>query len=124
MHVLISADMEGATGVTWPKDAVAFIGYHRFTARCRPPTRTAALIHDAAARSLTGLHKPPPPVGPFTYEVEFDVTSPVTAVTSVPGVCQTAERRIAFTVPTMAEAIRCFRVVSVLASASTESRYG
>ncbi len=96
----------------------------RYTARCLPPARTAMLIHDAAARSLTGLHKPPPPTGPFTYEVEFDAANPVTAVTNIPGVRQTAERQVAFTLPTMAEAIRCFRAVSVLASASTEAGYG
>ena len=96
----------------------------RYTARCLPPARTAALIRDAAARSLAGLHKPQRPEGPFTYEVEFDATNPVTAVTGVPGVRQTAERQIAFSLPTMAEAIRCFRAVTVLAAASTEAHYG
>lgn len=96
----------------------------RYTARCLPPARTATLIHDAAVRSLAGLHNPPQPTGPFTYEVEFDAANPVTAVTGIPGVRQTAERQVSFTLPTMAEAIRCFRAVSVLASASTEAGYG
>lgn len=126
--VLVTGDDKAcADAAGWAADAervpVKFC-VDRFTARCLPPARTAALIHDAASRSLTGLDKPPRPEGPFTYEVEFDATNPVTAVTGVPGVSQTAERRVAFTLPTMAEAIRCFRAVSVLASASIEVGYG
>jgi D-amino peptidase len=33
-------------------------------------------------------------------------------------------RTVAFTLPTMAEAIRCFRAVTVLAAASVEPTYG
>jgi D-amino peptidase len=96
----------------------------RYTARCLPPTRTAALIREAARRTLAGLSRPEPPLGPFTYEVEFDATNPVTAVTGIPGVEQTGERKVAFTLPTMAAAIRCFRALSGLAAYSTEAGYG
>lgn len=71
VRVLISADMEGVTGVTCP-----------------------------------------------------DATQAVGACTGVPGVEQTGPRTVAFTLPTMARAIRCFRVVTVLAAASIEPRYG
>jgi D-amino peptidase len=96
----------------------------RYSARCLPPARTAALIRDAAARGLARRSRPDPPSGPFTYEVEFDATNPVTAVTGIPGVEQAGERSVAFTLPTMAQAVRCFRAVAALAAASTEAGYG
>jgi len=96
----------------------------RYTARCLPPARTAALIKAAAERSLGSPARPEPPAGPFRYEVEFYATHPVNATTGIPGVEQTGPRHVAFTLPTMAEAIRCFRAVTVLASNSAEPRYG
>jgi D-amino peptidase len=96
----------------------------RYSARCLPPARTAALIREAAARGLARRSRPDPPSGPFTYEVEFDATNPVTAVTGIPGVEQAGERSVAFTLPTMAQAVRCFRAVAALAAASTEAGYG
>jgi hypothetical protein len=35
-----------------------------------------------------------------------------------------SETSVTFTLPTMREAIRCFKVVSVMASSSTEPGYG
>jgi D-amino peptidase len=96
----------------------------RYSARCLPPARTAALIREAAARGLASRSRPDPPSGPFTYEVEFGATNPVTAVTGIPGVEQAGERSVAFTLPTMAQAVRCFRAVAALAAASTEAGYG
>jgi D-amino peptidase len=96
----------------------------RFTARCLPPAKTATLIQSAAERSLRALAPPEPPAGPFRYEIDFQVTNPVNATTAIPGVEQTGERQVAFTLPTMAEAIRCFKAVTVLATSSTEPRYG
>jgi D-amino peptidase len=96
----------------------------RFTARCLPPAKTANLIQSAAERSLRALAPPKPPAGPFRYEIDFQVTNPVNAATAIPGVEQTGERQVAFTLPTMAQAIRCFKAVTVLATSSTEPRYG
>jgi D-amino peptidase len=98
----------------------------RFTARCLPPARTAAMIQTAAERSVTGTipASAEPPVGPFRYEVEFDAVQQAGAVTAIPGVEQTGERRVAFTLPTMATAIRCFKAVTVLATNATDPRYG
>lgn len=96
----------------------------RFTARCLPPAKTADLIRSAAERSLRALAPPEPPAAPFRYEIDFQVTNPVNAATAIPYVEQTGERQVAFTLPTMAEAIRCFKAVTVLATSSTEPRYG
>ncbi|HUC58080.1 MAG TPA: M55 family metallopeptidase [Streptosporangiaceae bacterium] len=97
----------------------------RYTAACLPPARTAGLIQQAAAAGLRSLAAPDDwPGGPFTYEVVFDAEQAVAACTAIPGVERTAPRSVGFTLPTMAQAIRCFRAVTVLASASVEQGYG
>jgi D-amino peptidase len=96
----------------------------RYTAICLPPARTQALIRAAAATSLVPLPEAPATEGPYRYVVEFDATNPVQAVTGIPGVEATGVRRVAFELPTMKEAIRCFRAVTALASISVEKHYG
>jgi D-amino peptidase len=102
----------------------------RYTAACLAPARTAELIADAASASIAGPEgpvrpgRPAAPQGPFCYELEFGATNPVIACTAIPGVQQTGVRRVSFTLPTMATAIRCFRAVTVLAAASVEPGYG
>jgi D-amino peptidase len=96
----------------------------RYTARCLAPHTTATLIRDAARDSLGAPQTVTPLVGPFTYEVFFDAANPVMASTAVPGVQATSETSVRFTLPTMREAIRCFKAVTVMASASTEPEYG
>jgi D-amino peptidase len=96
----------------------------RYTARCLAPSVTAAMIRDAARDALAGVTPPMALAGPFTYEVFFDAANPVMASTAVPGVEATSETSVAFTLPTMREAIRCFKAVSTMASASTEPEYG
>lgn len=82
------------------------------------------MIREAAERALRAPEPPVQPTGPFTYDVMFDAAQAVTATTAVPCVEQTGERRVSFTLPTMVEAIRCFKVVSTLAAGSTERSYG
>ncbi len=96
----------------------------RYTAACLPPARTAELIAAAATAGLRSRREVQRPAGPFRYEVTFDATQPVMACTGVPGVRQSGPRSVEFTLPTMAEAIRCFRVVAMLAAASVEPDYG
>lgn len=96
----------------------------RYTAICLPPERTAGLIEDAAARSLDPLAAVTPLPAPYRYEVEFDATHPVVMTTAIPDVEQVGPRRIAFELPTMQLAIRCFRAVTTLAAASVEKHYG
>ncbi len=96
----------------------------RYTAACLPPIVTSGLIRHAASASLEHAARPEPPDGPFTYEVDFDATQAAGACTGIPGVHQTGPRSVAFTLPTMAQAIRCFRVVAVLAAGSAEPGYG
>jgi D-amino peptidase len=96
----------------------------RYTARCLAPTVTVGLIRDAARTALASLSRVNVPAGPFTYDVFFDSANPVMATTAVPGVEATGETSVRFTLPTMREAIRCFKAVSTMASASTEPEYG
>lgn len=96
----------------------------RYTAKCLPPARTAQLISEAAAKGLARLTAVPKPVGPFRYEVFFDAAQPVAACSAIPGVEETGERSVAFTLPTMLAAIRCFKAVTVLAKASVENTFG
>ena len=96
----------------------------RYTAICLPPKRTAALIRAAAAGALDPLPSAEPLTGPYRYEVEFDATHPVAMTTAIPEVEQIDTRRIAFELPTMALAIRCFRAVTALADGSLEETYG
>jgi D-amino peptidase len=96
----------------------------RYTAVCLPPARTAELIRQAAAACLGSLATDDWPGGPFTYEVVFDAEQAVGAATAIPCVERTEARTVSFTLPTMAQAIRCFRAVTVLAAASVEQGYG
>lgn len=66
-----------------------------------PPVPTRS----SSTRSLSSADRPEPAAGPFTYEVDFDATQPVGACTAIPGVSATGPRTVAFTLPTMAEAI-------------------
>lgn len=96
----------------------------RYSAICLPPARTAQMIRAAAAASLSDVPTVSAPSGPFRYELEFDATQPVNLVTGIPGVQQTGTRRIAFELPTMKEAARCFRAVTAIAGGSVQPDYG
>jgi D-amino peptidase len=96
----------------------------RYTAICLPPQRTAELITAAAASSLDPLPTAPAVTGPYRYEIEFDATHPVVMTTAIPDVEQVGPRRVAFELPTMRLAIRCFRAVTALADGSMEATYG
>jgi D-amino peptidase len=96
----------------------------RYSAICLPPARTAELIRTAAAGALDPLPPVTPLTGPYRYEVEFDAANPVVHVTGIPDVEQVGPRRVAFELPTMKQAARCFRAVTALADGSTEQSYG
>jgi D-amino peptidase len=96
----------------------------RYTALCLPPSVTASMISNAAADSLKSAIAVEPTKGPFTFEVTFDATHPVNACTAIPGVEAAGACSVTFTLPTMLEAVRCFKAVCVLTSASSEPHYG
>jgi D-amino peptidase len=96
----------------------------RYTAQCLTPAATAPLIREAARLGLVERESVTAPTGPFTYEVFFDAANPVMACRAIPGVRATSETSVAFTLPTMREAIRCFKAVSTMASVATEPEYG
>jgi D-amino peptidase len=96
----------------------------RYTAICLPPERSAELISAGATAGLASLPAVTPLAGPYRYEIEFDATHPVAMTTAIPDVSQVGPRRVAFELPTMALAIRCFRAVTALADGSVEKTYG
>ncbi|SHG96995.1 D-aminopeptidase DppA. Metallo peptidase. MEROPS family M55 [Jatrophihabitans endophyticus] len=96
----------------------------RYSAICLPPERTYAAIREAATAALDPLPDLRPLVAPYRYEVEFDTTNPVVMTTGIPDVEQVGTRRVSWELPTMKQAIRCFRAVTALASGSTEHTYG
>jgi D-amino peptidase len=96
----------------------------RYAARCLPPSQTAGLIRDAAhralSRALSDADRPEPPAGPFRFDVELSATHLAEFATAIPGVEQTGDRAVAYTLPTMLEAVRCFRAVTALVGAAKE----
>ncbi|MEU4209464.1 M55 family metallopeptidase [Streptomyces sp. NPDC026206] len=127
--VLVTGDdrtCEDAKGYAPEARSVAVKDYvSRYAAVCRTPARTAGDIR-AAAKAATALAVRHEPVrgGPFTVELEFDAEHLAGAATAVPGVEQSGERRVAYTMPTMYEAIRCFKAVTTVVSAAVEDQYG
>ncbi|MFE4053441.1 M55 family metallopeptidase [Streptomyces sp. YIM B13518] len=97
----------------------------RYAAVCRTPARTAADIRAAAEEAAAlAVRREPVDGGPFTVAVEFDAEHLAMAVTVVPGVTRTGERRVAYTSGTMYDGIRTFKAVTTIASAAVEEQYG
>ncbi|MDX3380854.1 M55 family metallopeptidase [Streptomyces niveiscabiei] len=97
----------------------------RYAAICRTPARTAADIR-AAAREATALavRHDPSGTGPYTVAVEFDAEHLAGAVTVIPGVARTGERKVAYTTDRMYDAIRVFKAVTTVAASAMEENYG
>ncbi len=97
----------------------------RYAAHCRPPAVTAALIRDAArqAVALAGRRDRPEPRA-HRVEVEFDAAHLAAASTIIPGVERLDARRVGFESASAYAMIRCFKAVTVVASAAVEARYG
>lgn len=97
----------------------------RYAAVCRTPARTAADIRAAAREGARlAVRHEPVQAGPHTVAVEFDAEHLAQAVTVVPGVGRVGERKVAYTSPTMYEAIRTFKAVTTVASNALEEQYG
>jgi D-amino peptidase len=97
----------------------------RYSAICLPPTVSAASITDGAARALGAPRQLSTTAADgYTYEVSFDAAHLAPLVTYIPGVEQVDDLTVRFTLPTMYEAIRCFRAVTRLAGTGVERTYG
>jgi D-amino peptidase len=97
----------------------------RYSAICLPPNVSAKRIREGAARALRALPRPAElaPDG-YTYEVAFDAAHLAPLVTYIPGIEQVDDLTVRFTLPTMYEAIRCFRALTRLATSGVEHTYG
>ena len=97
----------------------------RYSAICLPPAVSGARITDGARRALespkelTTLSD-----DGYTYVVSFDAAHLAPLVASIPEVEQVSPLSARFTLPTMHEAIRCFRMVTRVATSGVEPTYG
>jgi D-amino peptidase len=96
----------------------------RYSAICLPPAVSAQRITDGARLAAERIHSPADTSAPYTYEVRFDATHLAALATYVPGVEAIDPRTVGFTLPTMYEAIRCFRAVTRVVGTGIEPVYG
>ena len=85
---------------------------------------SAQLITEGARRAAERTHSPAGTSAPYTYEVRFDATHLAALATYVPGVEAVDPRTVRFTLPTMYEAIRCFRALTRVVGTGIEPVYG
>jgi D-amino peptidase len=96
----------------------------RYSAICLPPSASAALIEKGAQTALSRPHTPAAGDAPYTYELTFDASHLAPLATYIPGVEQISDVGVRYTLPTMFEAIRCFRAVTRLVTSGIEPTYG
>lgn len=129
--LLVTGDDHTCTDATGPagyapqaytvavKEAVS-----RYAAICRPPSRTAAEIRDAAKRSTALAGRTTAAAAPHRIEVEFDATHLADAAAVVPTVSLVDERRVGFDAVNMTEAMKAFKIVTAIAAGAVEGSYG
>ncbi len=126
--VLITGDdLTVADGKRYAPNAIGVVVKEcvdRYSAVCLPPEKTMAMLREGAKKSISNIRPVTKPKGPFTYRIQFDSTHPINSASHIPGVKQTGEREVSFTLPTMAEALRCFGAVSTLVKSGIEQVYG
>ncbi|MFF7680997.1 M55 family metallopeptidase [Actinacidiphila glaucinigra] len=100
----------------------------RYSAICLPPEVSGPRITEAAREGLAslpaGIRPAAPPAAGYTYEVSFDAAHLAPAASYIPGVVQTDPLTVRFTLPTMYEAIRCFRALTRVVTSAVENCYG
>ncbi|MEJ3657200.1 M55 family metallopeptidase [Actinomycetes bacterium KLBMP 9759] len=96
----------------------------RYAAICLPPARTATLISEAARAAMARAGHRDAAFGPHRIEVEFDAAHLADAAAVVPTVEQLDVRRVGFDAPTMTEAMKAFKIVTVVAGGAVQGIYG
>lgn len=97
----------------------------RYSAICLPPKVSGPRITEGARLSLTKqLERTALGDEGFTYEVWFDAANIAPLVASIPGIEVVTPLSVRYTLPTMYEAIRCFRALTRVASSAVEPTYG
>jgi D-amino peptidase len=96
----------------------------RYSAICLPPAVSAERITEGARSAVGRSHALASADAPYTYEITFDATHLAALATYVPGVEPVGQRAVRFTLPTMYEAIRCFRAVTRVVGTGIEPVYG
>lgn len=120
-------DLTGADAATYAPTAVTVAVktcVDRYSAICLPPAVSARRISEGASLSVDRVHEVSAAEGPFTYEIGFDATHLAALASYVPGVEPVDPRTVRFSLPTMYEAIRCFRAVTRVVGTGIEPVYG
>lgn len=135
MRVLISADREGATGVTWADDCVAGTqlwqrmrrlstgDVHACVAGLVAGGATDVLREGARAameRAGWGAER----VTTHRVEIEFDAAHLAGAAAVVPTVEQRGVRTVGFEAPTMTAAHRAVKIVASVAAGAMQGIHG
>ncbi|WP_143174228.1 M55 family metallopeptidase [Streptoalloteichus hindustanus] len=96
----------------------------RYAAICATPQRTAEQIKSAAEAAMDLAGPVEPDRRPHRIEVEFDAAQLAAACAVIPTVERVDVRRVGFDAASMTDAMKCFKVVTYVASKATEEIYG
>ncbi|AUS81003.1 peptide ABC transporter substrate-binding protein [Actinoalloteichus sp. AHMU CJ021] len=96
----------------------------RYAAICLPPARAAEVVRAAAEAGMGRAGRGEPAPAAHRVEVEFDAAHLAAAAAVVPTVEQVSVRRVGFTAESMTEAMKCFKVVTAIASGAVQGIYG
>jgi len=96
----------------------------RYSAICLPPAVSAAAITEGARRGLAGPLSVSAVADTYTFDVSFDAAHLAPLVSYIPGVSRVDELSVSYTLPSMYEAVRCFRALTRLATSGVEHTYG
>jgi D-amino peptidase len=129
--LVIGDDLTCADAADYAPDAVTVAvkeAVSRYAAVCLPPSRTAAAIREAAAKSMSLAGRREGDgygdTRPHRIEVEFDATHLADAAAVVPTVSLVDVRRVGFDAASMTEAMKAFKIVTAIASGAIEGSYG
>jgi D-amino peptidase len=96
----------------------------RYAAICTPPAVTATMITEAARAGMARAGGFAGTVSGHRIEVEFDAAHLAAAAAVVPTVELLDVRRVGFDATSMTDAMKAFKVVTVIASGAVEGSYG
>ncbi|WP_182542920.1 M55 family metallopeptidase [Halosaccharopolyspora lacisalsi] len=116
---LDAADYAPAAETVAVKECVS-----RHAALCQSPTHTAADIRAGAARGVAVAGRSGGRATSHRVEIEFAAANLAAAAAVIPTVERVGSRGVSFEAATMTEAMKAFKVVTIVASRAIEGVYG
>jgi len=96
----------------------------RYAAICDPPEITAERLTAAAKRAVRRARPATPVIAEHWVEVDFDASHLAHAAAVVPTVELIGTRTVGFDAATMTDAMKAFKIVTVVAGQAVEDVYG